>query len=390
MKKKFLTPLAVLSMLFCYSQQYHLLSPDAKTEVSIVFDHGFSYSIHHNGISLVDISPIGLIVHDKPGLLKEVKIYKKEQHTVNQVVYPVLHEKRKAITDNYNDLQLMLKSGLTLSFRAYNNGVAYRWETTFKDNITVDSELVTYSFASAEDTVFYPEEKSFYSHNERLYIQYAVKDIPASKIASLPALVSTTGNIKMLLTESDLYDYAGLWLKGSGSNALVGIHPNYPSSEKETSDRDRKVLQREHYVAKTNGNRTYPWRIIGIAEKDGDLINNQLSYLLASETREDFGWVKPGKVPWDWWNANNIYGVDFKSGVNTATYKYYIDFAAKYGLEYLILDEGWSKHDDLLVLNPDVNMDELAAYAKEKSGIDIMGVLAQSRQTTGYRVETIF
>ncbi len=366
MKKISLLPVAFLLMACCYAQQYRLISPDAKTEVGIDYDHGFSYSIHHNGVILLGPSSIGLIFHEKTGLLKETAIYKKELHSVNQTVYPVVHEKRKAIADNYNELRLALKSGLILSFRAYNNGVAYRWETTFKENCTVDSELVTYTLASPADTVFYPEEESFYSHNERLYIRYAVKDISASKIASLPALVSTTDNIKLLITESDLYDFAGLWLKGSGGNSLTGVHPNYPAEEKETSDRDRKIIKRADYVAKTTGARTYPWRIIGISEKDGDLINNQLSYLLASETKEDFSWVKPGKVPWDWWNANNVYGVDFKSGVNTATYKYYIDFAAKYGLEYLILDEGWSKHDDLLTLNPDINMDELAAYAKEK------------------------
>jgi alpha-glucosidase len=349
-----------------FAQQYQLSSPDSKTTVNISFADKCFYSVSHNGTALINSSEIGLNIHDKTNLLVNTKVTKKELHTINDMVYPVVHEKRKAIVENYNEIKLTLKSGLALSFRAYNNGVAYRWETDYKENIIIDSEIVNYTLASPLDTVYYPEEESFYSHNERLYILYAAKDISNNKIASLPALINVANNIKLLITESDLYDYAGLWLKGSGSANLVGIHPNFPAEEKETSKLDRIITKRENYVAKTNGKRTFPWRVIGISENDGDLINDQLSYLLASGTNEDFSWVKPGKVAWDWWNALNSYGVDFKAGINTATYKYFIDFAAKYNLEYIILDEGWSKDEDLLSVNPEINMDELAAYAKEK------------------------
>jgi len=107
---------------------------------------------------------------------------------------------------------------------------------------------------------------------------------------------------------------------------------------------------------------------LGLAPGDADLLTNQLIWLLEKPTGlEDTSWIKPGKVAWDWWNALNVYGVDFKAGINTATYKYFIDFAAKYGIPYIILDEGWSKDDDLLAVNPEVNMEELTAYAKQKS-----------------------
>jgi alpha-glucosidase len=108
--------------------------------------------------------------------------------------------------------------------------------------------------------------------------------------------------------------------------------------------------------------------LMGVAEKDGDLLTNQLVWLLEKPSQvADTSWIKPGKVAWDWWNANNIYGVDFKSGINTATYRYYIDFAAKYGLQYIILDEGWYKLGNLMEVNPDINMEELSAYAKQKN-----------------------
>ena len=135
-----------------------------------------------------------------------------------------------------------------------------------------------------------------------------------------------------------------------------------------TSDRDYQVVESADYIAVNTGTRTFPWRVIGIAERDGDLLTNQIVYLLEKPSQlQDTSWIKPGKVAWDWWNANNVYGVDFKAGVNTATYKYYIDFAAKYGIPYIILDEGWYKLGNLLEVVPEINMDELAAYAKQKN-----------------------
>ena len=134
------------------------------------------------------------------------------------------------------------------------------------------------------------------------------------------------------------------------------------------NDRDLKVVENADYIAVTNGTRTFPWRLMGIAEKDGDLLTNQLTWLLAKPSDlSDTSWIKPGKVAWDWWNANNIYGVDFKAGINTQTYKFYIDFAAKYRIAYIILDEGWYKLGNVLEAVPEVNMEELTAYAKQKN-----------------------
>jgi alpha-glucosidase len=149
---------------------------------------------------------------------------------------------------------------------------------------------------------------------------------------------------------------------------LAAVFPPYPLKEELGRDRDLKVAQAAEYIAVTKGTRAFPWRIIGIAEQDGDLITNQLVYLLAKPSQlEDTSWIKPGKVAWDWYNANNIYGVDFKSGINTETYKYYIDFASQYGIEYVILDEGWYKLGNLLQVVPEMNIEELTAYGKQKN-----------------------
>jgi alpha-glucosidase len=166
--------------------------------------------------------------------------------------------------------------------------------------------------------------------------------------------------------ESDLDDYPGLWLRGTSGNGLSATFPPYPLKEELVKD-NYKVAEAADYIAVTRGTRTYPWRVLGIAEKDADLITNQLIYLLEKPSQvQDTPWIKPGKVAWDWWNANNIYGVDFKSGMNTQTYKYYIDFAAKYGIEYIIIDEGWSPLGNLLEVTPQINMEELTGYARQK------------------------
>src|SRR5256885_265108 len=170
-----------------------------------------------------------------------------------------------------------------------------------------------------------------------------------------------------------------MWLHGTNGNGLAATFPPYPLKEQLTGDRDVRVVESADYIADTSGTRTFPWRVVGIAERDGDLITNPLVWLLEKTSElQDTSWIKPGKVSWDWWNANNIYGVDFKSGVNTQTYKYYIDFAAKYGLPYIILDEGWYKLGDVMAVVPEINMEELTAYAKQKNVGVILWVIWKS------------
>jgi len=171
-------------------------------------------------------------------------------------------------------------------------------------------------------------------------------------------------------------EYPGLWLRGTSGNGLAATFPPYPLKEKLERESDVRVVEAADYIAVTKGTRTFPWRIVGIAEKDGDLLTNQLTWLLAKPSQvQDTTWIKPGKVAWDWWNDWNVYGVDFKAGVNTQTYKYYIDFAAKYGIPYILLDAGWYRNGDVLDVVPEVNMEELTAYAKEKNVRVILWVL---------------
>jgi alpha-glucosidase len=286
----------------------------------------------------------------------------------DQIVEPVVRQKFARIRDNYNELRLEMDGNYAIVFRAYNYGVAYRFETTLpQPEVIINAEEALFKFPS-DYTVFYPAEESFYSHNERLYTPTQMHDIGRKALATLPAVVTAEGGVKVAIAESDVDDYPGLWFRGTDGPALAATFPPYPLKLTPEGDRDVKVAESADYIAKTKGTRAFPWRVIGIAEQDGDLITNPLVYLLEKPSElTDTSWIRPGKVAWDWWNANNIYGVDFKAGINTETYKYYIDFASKYGIPYIILDEGWYKLGNVLDVVPDINIPELVAYGKQKN-----------------------
>ena len=361
---KIITVFLLLFLLVPVSgQSYSLSSPDNSIKIEIATGNPVSFRIQTDGKELMSPTTINIEIDKiRSG---DLQVKKSTQRSVNQIVRPIVPEKSTQIVDNFNELTLRFKNRLSLTFRAYNQGIAYRWESLLPDSITVISEKVDAGF-SPEDMCWYPLETSFYSHNERLYKNFRIKQISKESLASLPALVNHSGT-NILISEADLFDYPGMWLTGTGNNQLAAVFPHHAATEKVQGDRDVMVTSADNYLAKTAGTRTFPWRVFMIARTDGELLNNQLVYLLSRETTADYSWVKPGKIAWDWWNALNIDGVDFKSGVNTATYKYFIDFAAQYGLQYIILDEGWSPTMDITRSIEAVNMPELLAYAKEKN-----------------------
>lgn len=350
------------------SQSIELRSPDRKLVVNVRAENGVKFSVLRDGTPIISDSLIDLGIEGRPNRIQLRVVGSRSE---NSFVEPVVWEKRARIEDRYNETTIAVDGSSSLIFRAYNNGIAYRWATNIDGQIVVKDETLNIKFAEKASTVFYPEEKSFYSHNERLYKKYSVTDLTQDKLASLPLLVRHPNGTVVLFAEADLYDYAGLWVRGNDGEGLKAVFPPYPKVEKRLSDRDLKPEETEDFIARTNGRRNFPWRVFAIEADEKDLLSNQLVYLVSESTAADFSWVRPGKIAWDWWNANNAYGVDFKSGVNTATYKHFIDFAAKYKLEYVIFDEGWSKPEDLFAINPDMDMEELTRYAKSK-GVGII------------------
>jgi alpha-glucosidase len=369
----------VLLLIFCLAENlaenamaqsgYILRSPDQKIEIRIRTEDRLKYDVLLHGKALLQDSSLSIKI-DGATLGLKPRVKNTKERTVNQEVVPAVPQKSSRVGENYNELRLDMEGNYGVVFRAYNEGIAYRLETALPEReVKVYSEEVSLSFAG-DYNVYYPKEESFFSHNEREFLYLPLKDIGRTSLASLPALVVGTDGVKVAIAESDIEDYPGLWLRGNSNNSLSATFPPYPLREElsKDSDRDFRITQTADYIAVTRGTRTYPWRIVGIAQKDADLITNQLVYLMAKPSQvQDTSWIKPGKVAWDWYNANNIYGVDFKSGINTQTYKYYIDFASRYGIEYVILDEGWYKLGNLLEVVPEINIEELVAYGKKKN-----------------------
>lgn len=373
LKSLVVVSLTLLCVSIANGETLSVSSPDGKIMVKVSNDKLLTYSVVVDGAQLINNSYLDLLLDGVKSLAKKPIIVSSQTDSVQETLSPEVRVKSATIANNYNQLMINFDNKISLNFRAFNNGVAYRFETHIDSNITVNKEVAEFNF-SAKANVYYPEEEGFYSHNERQYIYQSISDIDKKSLASTPALVDA-GTIKVVITETGLEDYPGLWLLGKGKDGLQATFANYPvlkAPEAPWVDRNEPITKRAKYLAKTEGQRTFPWRVFAIARNDAELITNQLTYQLASPNRiGDTSWIKPGKVAWDWFNSNNLYGVDFKAGVNTQTYKYYIDFAAQYGIEYVILDEGWYPLGDLLGTVDNMDVPAIIAHAKSK-GVNII------------------
>jgi alpha-glucosidase len=328
-----------------------LTSPDRSITVSVTVDTAITYNVRQDGHTLIGNSVVSL----------NKGKWVVSKHTIQAhtgMLTPVVKQKSAQIKDAYNELKIDFKNGLSLEWRAYDNGIAWHWVSKQKGPYTITAEQAEFNFEKGK--AWYPQEEEFFSHNERKYIPYAIDSLGENKLASLPALFEVNGT-KLLVTESGLYNYAGMWLRG-----VHGVFPHYPKALKVTSDRDERVTAREDYIAKVDGPQSFPWRVVMIARKDIELLDNQLVYQLAPPATGDYSWVKPGKVQWDWWHYNNIYNVTFRAGINDSTYRYYINFAAEHKIDYVLLDEGWCDTRDLMALAKDIHVKELVAYAAKR------------------------
>jgi alpha-glucosidase len=378
MTRKFLLViLFVLTASYSFSREYKINSPDGKTGITVIPGSEIKWSASYNGREVFSSAKIAMVLSGGKVLGENEKVAKTSVSQLHEIISPVVPYKRSQITDNCNILKIYFKSGFSVEFRAYNDGVAYRFETFFTDNITVSNEISDLVFPAGSYT-WYPLETSFMSHNERTFIYSSLDTIAENHLASLPTLFQTNG-INVLVTESDIEDYPGMWIRGEGSGKISGQWPHCPKNEKLDTDRNLIVTSTEDYIAKTQGTRLFPWRVFIISKNDAGLVESDLVYKLAAPNKiADTKWIKPGQVAWDWWNANNIYGVDFRAGINNETYKYYIDFASKNGIEYIILDEGWYTLGNVLEQVPGIDVQELCKYAAGKNVGIILWVVWKS------------
>jgi len=356
--------LAFLPLLAGAQKQYSISSPDKSIRVQVTIADSIYYELTRNGATLVGKSAICFVTDQVVPRGWKVSTAIPGSH--NGTLTPVVWQKSRTVEENYNALHIDFSNKLSLEWKVFNNGIGWRWICNGAGPYKVMDERAAINLG-VEAASWYPRENEFFSHNERKYIRYKVGEIGDDKLASLPVLFEVNAT-KLLLTESGLYNYAGLWVRGDGQGKIRAVFPHYPKEKKIEGDRSEKVVSREDYIAKVDGRQEFPWRILMVEAQDKDLLTNQLPYLLGKPAAAgaDFSWVKPGKVQWDWWHYNNVYNVPFRAGINNDTYKYYIDFASRNGIEYVLLDEGWCDTRDLMRQSKDIDVQELARYAKGK------------------------
>lgn len=355
MKKCLLFLIFFSSLLFTAAaadKKIQLSSPDKNIQVTIVAGSSISYQISYKNTALTLFNQLSMTLADGKELGINSSFKKSTISSVNKEVRP-LFGMAAVYNDNYNQAVLEFKNNFRVEFRVYNSGVAYRFVTAIPGKIKVKDEHAEYLFDEDVPSSIM-KVKSFLNSYEEHYIDGPISGMNEGKLGALPLLAESKG-IKMAITESDLLDYAGMYFTYNGNKGLKAVFPKFVTKDSTGGccpNFNKVPYERADYIAETDGTRSFPWRIAVIAEQDKDLLYNNLVYLLASESKlADTSWIKPGKVAWDWWSANNLTGVPFKTGFNTDTYKFFIDFAAANGIEYINLDEGWSSQFDLLKLN---------------------------------------
>lgn len=376
--------LLILAIICCRTsvsaqKQFLVQSPDNELKVNISVGNTIEYSVSHNGDLMIANSPISMLLTNGMSFGVNPRIAKLSTKTLNDTITASVY-KRKEITDTYNELILKFKEGFSLVFRAYNNGIAYRFVSDLKKPFEVKSEEVNFNFPTDQkayipyvQNIKEPIEKQFYNSFENTYQHINISQWDKKRLAFLPLVVEGVNGKKVCITESDLTNYPGMYLyNGNGSTTLSGVFAPYPKDIKQGGHNmlQGEVQSAEPYIARYNGATNFPWRIIIISENDKELADNDMVYKLATPNKvADASWIKPGKVAWDWWNDWNLYDVDFRSGINNETYKYYIDFASQHGIEYVILDEGWAVNlqADLFQVVPEIDLKSLVDYANKKN-----------------------
>ncbi|TDN37889.1 glycoside hydrolase family 97 protein [Hymenobacter sp. UV11] len=362
---------------------YHVKSPDGRLDLTVQAGPALSWSVRHEATVVLAPSPIALTLASGEVLGKNAMVQSAKTSSVNAVIEAPVYKKRQVI-DSYNQLTLTIKGNYGLIARAYNDGVAYRFFTKRKGSLTIQSEQATFNFAQDYPALLpfvrdlrLPGDQ-YMSSFESLYTPINLAQLPAKKdtLAFLPSLVALSEGKKAVLVEADVEDYPGMLLQAgaAGGPSLQGDFARYPAEERAGGFHNMQLVvpRRESYIARTSGTRSFPWRAVVVSTADKELVNSDMVYKLAAPSRlKDTSWIRPGKVAWDWWNDWNLTHVDFEAGINTATYKYYIDFAAAHKLEYVILDEGWSDEQDILKISPTVDLAALLAYSQQR-GVGII------------------
>ncbi|RAW02345.1 glycoside hydrolase family 97 protein [Pseudochryseolinea flava] len=352
------------------SKELKLTSPDGQLSVSITLADRIYYTINAGGQTIFQKNHLSLTLGSEV-LGANPKLLRSKTGKVSEDIKPYVSLKFATVKSSYNFLAMEFKGKFTVEFRAFNDGVAYRFITAKDGDVEISEEDFVVNFP--KDCLLHLQLAGGFktSYEETYSHKQSNEWKPSDRMSTLPLLVDTKNTYKVLISESDLTDYPAMFIKSSGSNVMNGVFPKVPLEFGPDGDRSVKILKEASYIAKTKGSRSFPWRYFVVTKDDRFLIENTMTLKLSAKPAiTDVAWIKPGQASWEWWNDASPYGpdVDFVSGYNLETYKYYIDFAAKFGVPYIIMDEGWAKETtDPYTPNPKVDVKELIRYGKEKN-----------------------
>ncbi len=358
---------------------YELQSPNQPLTLRVVAGECVTFSLWEGETCILAPSLISMTLQGGETLGANPCVCEVLRRSVSETILSPFY-KKSAVKDEYHEMTLVFRGDYSIVFRLYDDGLAYRFITSKKGEIIVEKETASYQFvrdhkayAAYVNSTKPTFEEQFSNTFEQPYVYESLTQLNDKRLMILPLLVDWGHGRKLCITEADLEDYPGMFLNNASDKPVLhGIHAPYPKVKQQGGHNNLQLLvtERESYLARTQGTRAFPWRVFVVSTDDGQLADSDMVYRLASPNRiGDVSWVKPGKVAWDWWNDWNLYGVDFRAGINNDTYKYYIDFAASHGIEYVILDEGWAVHGlaDLLQVVPEINLPELVSYAQARN-----------------------
>lgn len=382
MKQLIIISILGLMTLSINAKEYILKSPDNQLVINITTGSKITYSVTHNDQPIISPSSVSMELSSGMQWGNNSKVRRTKTQSVDEHI-PVPFHFSNSVHNKYNELTIEFHNDWGLRFRAFNDGIAYRFFYTGKKPVEIKSEQVQFNFPG-DQKAWVPYvinrsggntetlEQQFHRSFENTYEHLSLSQLNPDRLIFLPMVVEAGNGKKLCITEADLESYPGLYLiRGKNSNSLEGILPAYPSSTRFGGHRDIQeiVTQRESFIARVDGAREFPWRMAVVSTNDAQLAVNDMVMRLASANRlSSTDWIKPGKVAWDWWNNWNIYGVDFKAGINNKTYEYYIDFASEQGIEYVILDEGWSVTEEVNLMSvvPEIDIAHLIDYAAQR------------------------
>jgi len=387
LQKCLLAACALMGLATAQAQDYQLTSPDGLLNIGIYTDGRLQWSVSHDGTQVLLPSDIALKGVEKSSSGKaisfgpDVKVRKATRQSVNTSFATPFYKKAE-VKDEYNGLTLKCRGGFSVEFRAYDDGAAYRLVSELRKPFIVIRETADFNFAQP-GRAFIPyvndnrNGERYTSPFESFYDETPLAQMIPDSLANTPLLVEVADGKKAVVMEGGVENYPGMFLalNPETRQGVQGVFAPIPVKTFIGGHNRLNLVpsERADYMARIDGPRTLPWRAVLVTTRDTQLADNDMAQRLAPPCRiEDTSWIKPGKVAWDWWNACNLTGVDFKAGMNTPTYKAYIDFAAAHKLEYIIIDDGWSGLESLTEdLNPDIDLPELVAYGNAK-GIGII------------------